>query len=127
MSRAKVGQGVKKVNGSKVGQWVKSMSRSRVKSRSRGQKLHCVLDSRVPSQSQTTGQNWEPFVPQGTRVGPVTFLFMVNDLLAGHRRVKFVDDTMTWECCHISGEDSTIQTTANETASWSLDHRMQLN
>ena len=38
-------------------------------------------------------------VPQGTRVGPLAFFFMVSDLLEGEKRTKFVDDTLTWEVC----------------------------
>ena len=74
--------------------------------------------------------DWLPVhdgVPQGTRLGPTVFLFMVNDLLASKRRIKFVDDTLTWERCHVSGNDSDIQDTAEDTAGWSVRNRMQLN
>ncbi len=66
-------------------------------------------------------------VPQGTRVGPIVFLFMINDLLEDQRRVKFVDDTVTWECCHVSGRDSRLQVIANDADSWSDRNGMQLN
>ena len=74
--------------------------------------------------------DWLPVnggVPQGTRVGPIVFLFMVNDLLEGRRRVKFVDDTASWECCHVTGRDSSLQDVANDSAEWSKSNKMQLN
>ena len=65
-------------------------------------------------------------VPQGTRVGPTVFLFIVNELLEDQRRVKFVDDPATWECCHVTGRDSHLQAVATDTASWSDRNGMQL-
>ena len=74
--------------------------------------------------------DWLPVnggVPQGTRVGSIVFLFMVNDLLKGRRRVKFVDDTASWECCHVTGRDSSLQDVANDSAEWSESNKVQLN
>ena len=36
-------------------------------------------------------------MPQGTRTGPIAFLFMINDLLSNRHHAKFVDDTTVWE------------------------------
>ena len=66
-------------------------------------------------------------VPQGTRVGLIVFLFMVNDLLQGCRCMKFVDDTVTWERCHVTGRDSRLQAIAGETDARSVRGGMQLN
>ena len=56
---------------------------------------------------------WLPMnggAPQGTGVGPLTFLFMVKNLLEGAKRTKFVDDTPTWEVCRQPVEvSSTLQ------------------
>ena len=74
--------------------------------------------------------DWLPVnggMPQGTRVGPSVFFFMVNDLLEGRRRVKFVDDTASWECCHITGRDSSLQDVTNDSAQWLKSSKMQLN
>ena len=71
--------------------------------------------------------NWLPVhggVPRGT---PAVFLFMVNDLLEDHLRIKFVDGTLTWERCHVSGNDSSLQSAAESAAEWSLRSGMQLN
>ena len=43
---------------------------------------------------------WRPInggVPQGTKLGPLLFLLMVNDLKVSVDSVKFVDDTTLWE------------------------------
>ena len=55
-------------------------------------------------------------VPQGTRIGPTAFLLMINDLLMNERRIKFVDDTITWKLCHVSGNNSRLQPIADDTA-----------
>ena len=67
-------------------------------------------------------------VPQGTCVGPLAFLFMVNDPLEGEKRAKFVDDTLTWEvCCQPVEVNSTLQHRADEVVVWTNVNHMQLN
>ena len=39
-------------------------------------------------------------VPQGTKLGPLLFLIMVNDLNSSNDLVKFVDDSTTWKVQH---------------------------
>ena len=41
--------------------------------------------------------------------------------------MKFVDDTASWECCHVIGRDSILQDMATEGAEWAESSGMQLN
>ena len=41
--------------------------------------------------------------------------------------MKFVDDTVTWERCHVTGRDFHLQVIADETDAWSVRNRMQLH
>ena len=65
-------------------------------------------------------------MPQGARLGPIVFLFMVNNLLADQRRVKFVTDTVTWEHRHVPSHNSHLQDVATDVAAWSERTMMQL-
>ncbi len=65
-------------------------------------------------------------VPQGTKLGPLLFLIMINDLAVSDETVKFVDDTSLWE---IISNKSLSQLPANITScsEWSLVNNMKLN
>ena len=39
-------------------------------------------------------------IPQGTKLGPLLFLIMVNDLNPSNDLVKFVDDSTMWKVLH---------------------------
>jgi len=54
-------------------------------------------------------------VPQGTRTGPIAFLFMINDLLSDRHHAKFVDDTTVWEVCGDRGATSEMAAIAAQT------------
>ena len=45
-------------------------------------------------------------VPQGTLVGPISFLMYINDLQTIVNHVKYVDDSSLWEVCVADGCDS---------------------
>ena len=50
-----------------------------------------------------------------------------QQLLASRRKIKFANDTISWEVCHASGSDSRIQTIIDDAAEWSLNNMIQLN
>ena len=66
-------------------------------------------------------------VPQGTLLGPVSFLVHINDLKTTCNTVKYVDDTTIWEACHHTGADSIIQKASDQAAKWTDKNNMQLN
>ena len=66
-------------------------------------------------------------VPQGTLLGPSTFLLHINDLKTDCHSVKYVDDTTVWEVCNKKGGNSKIQTAANQIFKWCEDNNMKIN
>ena len=69
-----------------------------------------------------------PGVPQGTKLGPLLFLIMVNDLSVSPDTVKFVDDTTIWEIIRKSQTfSSVLPAQINECTNWVLQNNMKLN
>ena len=65
-------------------------------------------------------------VPQGTKLGPLLFLIMVNDLNSSNALVKFVDDSTMWEVLH-SDSQSMLPSSVKACEEWSRDNNMKLN
>jgi hypothetical protein len=65
-------------------------------------------------------------VPQGTKMGVVLFLIMINDLKTGCHTFKYVDDT-TLYCVSNNPNDSTLQEAANSVLAWSNQNDMRIN
>jgi hypothetical protein len=66
-------------------------------------------------------------VPQGTILGPLTFLIHINDLNTCCNSIKYVDDTTLWESCNLAKGDSNIQHAANEAMTWCKSNNMKIN
>ena len=65
-------------------------------------------------------------VPQGTKLGPLLFFIMVNDLNSGNDLVKFVDDSTMWEVLH-SDFQSMLPSSVKACEEWSRGKNMKLN
>ena len=88
----------------------------------------CERQQRVPMGGLTS--DWLRVlcgVLQGTRTGPIAFLFMINDLLSNRNHAKFVDDTTVWELCEGRGATSEMAAIAAETEAWSAVNNTVLN
>ena len=80
---------------------------------------------------QSTMSDWSEIhagVPQGTRLGPVIFLAMINGASApqGTSVYKYVDDIALVEC-RSSNQHSSIQEAVSGLSSWSERNKMSLN
>lgn len=69
-------------------------------------------------------------VPQGTKLGPILFLIMVNDLQCTSRKSgiwKFVDDVSISETLPRNVELSVIKSDLNSVSTWASNNLMKLN
>ena len=68
--------------------------------------------------------------PQGTLVGPVAFLAMVNDAAVHTKdRLKYVDDLSIYQACPVDcvNDQSTLQEVTDQICEWANAHKMILN
>jgi len=65
-------------------------------------------------------------VPQGTKLGPLLFIVLINDLTPPVPTTKFVDDTTISEC-FTNPVESKLQTATDHILDWSSSNSMQLN
>ena len=75
--------------------------------------------------------NWKPVcagVPQGTKLGPLFFLVMVNDLSTALPLYKYVDDCTVYEAISASATDSsTLQQEIENITQWTSANNIKLN
>jgi len=66
-------------------------------------------------------------MPQGSRLGPLSFIVMIDDLRANCEIHKFVDDTTLSELIIQSGSPYTMTDYLSSLLIWTADNDMQLN
>ena len=87
----------------------------------------------LSTESITTSKNWkEPFglvtaMPQGSRLGPLSFLVLIDDLEAGCIVHKFVDDATVTELLDNRTKQSNMQSCFDSLLIWSDKNDMAVN
>ena len=74
--------------------------------------------------------SWRPIhggVPQGTKLGPLFFLVMINDLKCNLPLYKYVDDCTMYEIVSRSSPSSTLQSNIDTISDWTERNNMRLN
>jgi len=74
--------------------------------------------------------SWLPLMggmPQGSWLGPLSFLVLIDDLTAGCPIVKYVDDTTLSETFQSKSYQSNMMAFLNNVLAWSLKNDMELN
>ena len=93
----------------------------------------CAAFLRNRQQRVKIGQaksNWLPItagVPQGTKLGPLFFLVMINDLTTATPIYKYIDDCTIFEVTSQSSATSDIQRHLDSINQWIKDNNMRIN
>ena len=93
----------------------------------------CAAFLRNRQQRVKIGQdksNWLPIfagVPQGTKLGPLFFLVMINDLTTTAPMYKYVDDCTVFEVTSHSSASSDLQTHLDSINQWIVNNNMRIN
>jgi len=66
-------------------------------------------------------------MPQGSRLGPLSFIVLIDDLRAACELHKFVDDTTLSELIPSTGSASNIPSYFTSVLTWTANNDMQIN
>ena len=66
-------------------------------------------------------------VPQGTKLGPLFFLVMINDLSTSLPIYKYIDDCTIFEVVTPASATSTLQKEVDQINQWTVSNNMRLN
>ena len=84
------------------------------------------------TQQVKIGNNFSPSghskggVPQGTLLGPNSFLVYIHDIETPVTLYKYVDDSTSFEICHRKSE-YVLQHSVDTAARWTLHNDMKIN
>ena len=92
---------------------------------------HFLRDRQVREKLGNSISTWKPVhagVPQGTKLGHLIFLVMINDLSTTLPRCKYVDDVTVFEVVPLSSIETTIlQRELDKICEWKSSNNMKLN
>ena len=66
-------------------------------------------------------------MPQGSRLGPLSFIVLIDDLRAACEVHKFVDDTTFSELIASTGSESNMPSQLTSLLTWTANNDMQIN
>ena len=93
----------------------------------------CAAFLRNHQQHVKIGQeksNWRSItagVPQETKLGPLFFLVVINDLTTAAPSYKYIDDCTVFEMTSYSGATSDLQMHLDSINQWITDNNMRIN
>ena len=85
---------------------------------------------RMPNGILSQWKNITCGAPQGTLLGPIAFLIMINDAATNTEyRLKYVDDLTIYQACSTDNveDTSTLQALVNDLSQWANQNRMVVN